>query len=182
MSAFIVSRHHIDALVAVALFGPTGVPISPHTAWHPVSWFDTEPPPGAGMTWCQEHRHTAELQDAHRIGEMLVLENVRSVNHRYPDTGTLPGPNDELAEWATAYDTPLTALRRGRRPTAVEALKLVDCYEYQSCEHDGWRTSQARRFCDALRSRVVGFLPGYDEAPWEWTQPLLPSVAAAGRD
>lgn len=182
MSAFIVCRHHIDALVAVAFFGPSGIAISPHTTWRPANWFDTEPPPDADMTWLEEHRRAAEPHDAHRLAEMLLLENVRSVNHRYPDSAALSGHVDDPPDWTAADATPLTTRRCGSRPTPVEALKLLDCYEYQSCEHPQWRTSEARRFCDALRVRLIGYVPGYDEAPWEWTQPLRSARAAGARD
>lgn len=180
MSAFIVNRHHIDALVTVAIFGPPGIAPSPGTTWRPVARLDTEPPPDAGITWYTEHQHRAELAEAHRLAEMLALENARSVNHRYPNSDTLPGPASR--DWTHAYDTPAATLRHGHRPTAVETLKLIDCYEYQTCEHHGWRTSQARRFCDALRKSLISHLPGYDDAPWEWTPPLHRIGITAGQD
>jgi hypothetical protein len=46
-------------------------------------------------------------------------------------------------------------------------LKAISCYEYQSCEHPGWRKSEAHAFCEALRDMAIGCLPGYDDAPWE---------------
>jgi len=60
------------------------------------------------------------------------------------------------------------ASRRPRHTTwsAVELIKALHCYEYQSCEHPGWRTSQAHSFCRALERRLIGELPGYDDAPW----------------
>jgi len=51
----------------------------------------------------------------------------------------------------------------------VYALKAVCCYRYQSCEHPGWKGSEASRFCDALERVAVELLPGFSEAPWEWT-------------
>ena len=50
----------------------------------------------------------------------------------------------------------------------VEALKALDCYEYQSCEHPEWETSEAFEFCRAMRNLLIGCLPGYDAAQWEW--------------
>jgi len=48
----------------------------------------------------------------------------------------------------------------------VITLSLISCYEYQSCEHPEWRTSEARAICEALRKLAIRNLPGYDEAPW----------------
>lgn len=53
--------------------------------------------------------------------------------------------------------------------------------EYQSCEHPGWRESEAARFCDALRSHLIARLPGMDEAPWEWTAEKVAQARAAQR-
>lgn len=50
--------------------------------------------------------------------------------------------------------------------SGVEILKLINSYEYQSCEDDSWESSLAKQFCDALRGDVIRSLPGYDEAEW----------------
>ena len=73
-------------------------------------------------------------------------------------------PGDPDASYLVPFEYPLT----GRLPTPVQAIKLVHCYEYQSCEHDGWETSEAHRFTTALLSSLEHSLPGYDDAPWEW--------------
>lgn len=147
MSAFVVGKPHIDALVTVAHYGPAGV------RWEPL-------------------RHGFILQDsrAHltddQLGHLLWLENHKSVSARYPDfgPGELPGPIDFVPAEIEAYQ-----LQRTRRaPTLIEAFKLIACYEYQSCEHAGWRDSAAYRFCEQLRAALIRRLPGYDEAPWEW--------------
>jgi hypothetical protein len=81
---------------------------------------------------------------------ILWDENARSVAERYREPSPAPFPGRV----------------KGERPTLVEGFKLLDCYEYQSCEHEGWDSSIARRICRDLRSRLTGALPGYDEAPW----------------
>jgi hypothetical protein len=118
--------------------------------------------------WTRPDGQAARLDytNADEVGQMLLDENVASVQHRYPtvDLTTLPGKVD--CEWLVPYKHVLA----GRLPTLVEALKLLDCYEYQSCEHLGWDTSQANLFCRGLRSVLIHALPGYDEAPWGWTE------------
>jgi len=135
MSAYMVSRKHIDLLVAVAVAGPTGC-----RDWYPPS-----------------HKSKDD------IGEMLVKENLSSIHHRYPDTITnpddTPGPCEQY--WLHRY-----TFRRAIRLTTIEALKAIDSYEYQACEHPEWETSEARKFCDALRRALVHVLPGWEQAPW----------------
>lgn len=48
----------------------------------------------------------------------------------------------------------------------LTVLQALDSYEYQACEDDAWRTSQARRFCLALQRACVRSLPGIDQEPW----------------
>ena len=52
----------------------------------------------------------------------------------------------------------------------VVILSAIACYEYQSCEHPGWATSEAHDFCHALRIKMIRMLPGYADAPWEVTE------------
>ena len=141
MSAFIVSEDHIDALVSVALFGVAEVPAL-SGRWH-TPYFGN---PG----------HKVEVHNADKLGEMLVRENVASVQARYP--------NERMSS-IEVYRYPFQKL-----PVpavgVVAALKLVQCYEYQSCEHDGWDESAAKRFCLAFKDQLIRCLPGYDTAPW----------------
>jgi hypothetical protein len=85
-----------------------------------------------------------------QLGRMLVATNHESVYARYREDVVAPG-----------YKFHQTAV------SALMVLKAIDCYEYQSCEHDGWETSTAKAYCEGLRRYVIGCLPGYDDAPWE---------------
>ncbi len=142
MSAFVVNKGHIDAMVRLATVGQ-------------VTWLSK----GAdgSCVW----RKASDDQDA--LGQMLLDECVKSVAYRYEGSDDLPGPID--AYWKQPYSySPLG----GRMPTPVEGLKLVRCYEYQSCEHPGWKESDADNFCQSLTAHLMSTLPGYEEAPWEW--------------
>lgn len=162
MSAYIVSKAHIDALTDVACNGPSGVTVSPMNTWRFSYYLG-----GA----CRIHvlrpgleAHEGE-RSADEIGQILVDENVRSVEYRYPravnDDGGLPGPI------AAYYGEPYTLTPRRRSLTAVETLAALSCYEYQACEAPDWEKSEAYKLCDALRRLVIHFLPGYDAAGWE---------------
>ena len=146
MSAFMVDKEHIDILIRVAMRGPEG---GQHQWYRP--YFQ-----------CQSINE--EMADV--IGAELVRANMQSIEARYPDTrqgGGVPGPHDHYWEQSYRYADP------GYDMTIVEAFKAIDCYEYQACEFDGWDTSDAKNFCEALRHCLGSKLPGYDEAPWGWS-------------
>lgn len=151
MSAFIVSNKHIDALLNAALqYGRSEL-----------RWYWPDYPAGAGyergvaisaasVAIAQETENTLTLENASKVGLMLLRENYRSVNHRY-DENNMPN-----------------ACRHTLGPALppVHVLSLLAGFEYQSCEHSGWEKSEAKKFCDALQRRLIRALPGYDEAPW----------------
>jgi hypothetical protein len=135
MSAYVVDKTHIDALLTAGLTNP------PAAYYH------------------GDQRHEITHQTAGTIGAMLWAENVRSVNYRYQED-----------EWEQVYE--LTELDGTIKPLIV--LKAISCYEHQSCEHPEWEQSEAHAFCRALQDRMIGQLPGYDDAPgWEISDPRV---------
>src|ERR1700746_2319525 len=146
MSAWMVSKTHIDLIVATAFRGPKNAPRG---------WSQMRP-------YFADHQLSVEALD--RLGEELVKENLSSIHSRYPDTVSnpegVPGPIAQywLEEYIFPDSTPAL--------TAVEALKALDCYEYQSCEHPEWEQSIAFKFCSSLRHALISTLPGYESAPW----------------
>lgn len=155
MSAFIVDKDHIDALVTLAVRGPSGIEVNPSTAWRMGSFYNP----------ITAQRIEVSHNAADRLGVILWAENVKSVQDRYSneDEDSLPGPVPFSPADVLLYVWPF----RGQRLSAVAGLKALDCYEHQSCEHDGWRGSDAYWFVQALRSALIGYLPGYDDAAWE---------------
>jgi hypothetical protein len=143
MSAWVVSKEHIDVILAAAIAAAE----EPFTWAEPlrdVRFFDNEP------------------DELARLGELLLQENVRSVRARYAHK---PDVNRMIPSWALepyVFDDP------GFVPTPVEGLRALDCLEYQSSEHRAWETSEAKAFCEALRQRLTMQLPGYKQAPWVW--------------
>jgi hypothetical protein len=147
MSAYVVDRAHIDAIVGTALC-PTN-----HG--------------GSGLCDPDTGR-ILDLSDADWAGVELWSENLRSVAYRYPDdvSGERPGPVDLTDEEVYAYTFPKD-WQRFRILTAVETLKAIRGLEYQSCEHPEWETSWAYKFLQMLEARAMHELPGYAEADWE---------------
>jgi hypothetical protein len=161
VSAYVVSKAHVDALVTAGLAMP-----GRHA---PLAWVWPEITPEevryaeqrCALGVYQQRRHVLTMRTAGRVGAMLWAENQRSVNHHYDED-----------DWERPFEFRRLPgnLLDARIPVVV--LKAVDCYEYQSCEHPAWERSEAKAFCDALRAVAIARLPGYDDAPaWEIDDP-----------
>lgn len=147
MSAFIVGKEHIDYLVDIAAASRYGV-----NYW----------PEGYG-----KGRKLDPRIDCNEIGRLLWTENVKSVSYHYPNEapGHWPGPIDLDWETITLYQHQYTGTWMPM--TAVQGLKALRCYVYQSCEHPEWETSAAKEFCDTLQLDLIRRLDGYEKADWE---------------
>lgn len=168
MSAFVVDREHIRYLLVVAR--KLGDRLS-----GPLSWYHR------GKRYSIEAEHPGD-QAAHemRLAQMLWNENIKSVMYRYPDCtrDDLPGPCGE--------DFKIRATDLADRPEwlypldLAQVFKSCDCYEYQSCEHPGWKHSQAHAFIQALRSAAWHQLPGYKNAKRDYPVRAAAITAARG--
>ncbi len=128
MSAYIVANDHSNALINLAISGPRDAA----GRWYPV---------------VQEHA-------AQATGQMLMNENVKSVDYRYKESNA-----PRVFTWDP--DAP--------RPGVVEGFKAIAGYVYQACEHPDFAGSAAQDFCQQLRARLASVLPGYEEAnSWHW--------------
>lgn len=87
-------------------------------------------------------------------GKILLRENIASFRHRYSNS-------DPASVQSTYRYTAPT-----RYPSVVGALKLIQCYRYQSCEHPQWDGSSADVFTRSLTEALITCLAGYDEAHW----------------
>lgn len=145
MSAWVVSKAHIDAMVSSALNlgGGSGERCFSFSDKSLGQWRRTE----------------VSLANATEIGTMLWAENVKSVNYRYADSDHI---EPEVPE-------PYT-FTRTRTLTDGEIVALVRCYDYQSCEHAEWEGSPAHAFCQAIEYRLLSRIPGVDDAPWGFSE------------
>lgn len=91
------------------------------------------------------------------VGKVLWFENARSIDARYND--------DEDTAHNTQAVNGYVFENMGAVKTGALG-KLTHSYAYQSCEHDGWEASDAKRMVDAIYDNLVAKLPGYDDAPW----------------
>ena len=61
----------------------------------------------------------------------------------------------------------------------LHILHMCSCLEYQSCESPDWRETLAYRLILAIKDAAIRALPGYDDAPWEYTKPEIKRRRAA---
>lgn len=145
MSAWIVSHAHIDALLTFVEQEKISLPLSGTPT-------DAIAIKGGGAT---------------AIGRILLAENLRSVLHRYPnDTEeTCPGTEGEtVAGYTFKPFKDLPNMPSGQ--ACVWVLKACHCLDYQCCETDDWKETQAFRILETIESAAIRRLPGYNEAPW----------------
>lgn len=107
--------------------------------------------------------------DRDALGRLLLGENLKSLAVRYGDSAQEASAArrskraDAKLVKAYVYSTPSDA---DGVSDIVSIIKQIHCYEYQACEHDGWETSRARKYCKALESMLLYKLPGYKDAKW----------------
>lgn len=158
MSAFLVSKKHIDYIVSAAHFWSKGN-------------VGRYLPRDGGVRACDSigrGKDPIPFEDFGNtdVGRLLWRENLISVAHRYARTdGDTRGSTIEIDAYKHAWVTD-PSVTDGKGPDAVKVIKSIQCLEYQSCEHDGWESSAAHTFCQNLLSEAIRHLPGYDAAPW----------------
>lgn len=157
MSAFFLPKTHIDLLVSAA-----------------VEWKLWAGLPGASPPNCV----AIAPEHADVVGRMLWTENAASVRRRYDLS--------ESGEEAVAYAELVAGYRWTRwfgiDPAAV--VGFVRCYDYQSCEHDGWRSSDARDFTTRLIAEAAERLAKAalgDAYPWLASDPVRNDSEAVAR-
>ena len=178
MSAFMCSDHHFRVLaVAIVLSG--------------VEWRRSARKPPSFSSRCEELDHTARI---------LAKENARSVNFRYAHHGSNEAPSmhffggkdapigddnatpkgavwcvDKVRDHHSRLMIGVSLQRTGqaiKRYSALMIYKALRCYEYQSCEHDKWKKSEAFRMCEAAIAHFaqvaidVEIREAYERAPW----------------
>ena len=97
------------------------------------------------------------------FAKILFAENIKSLEYRYPNSG----PEYESNRFYFDKQALSGLLVLG----ALELIKGIHCYRYQSCEHKEWDESEAKKLVDRLESFYIGKLPGYGELTWGLRRP-----------
>ncbi|HVV88935.1 MAG TPA: hypothetical protein VHB53_00440 [Solirubrobacterales bacterium] len=129
--------------------------------------------PGGG-TFSFYHRGErlclCSADDYAAVGRVLWTTNLASVEAGLAaDRGTRAGATHLRLVPDLKRDFRFEVNRR-RTPSPVETLKLCACYRYQSSDAKAWASSEAAAFVDALEHCAIAALPGYDDAPWDWSR------------
>lgn len=97
------------------------------------------------------------------LGRMLHAENLKSMTYRY----TLPAAERlDYKRMAAGYLF-VQGGDQQRDTSAVEGLKLISSWRYQSCEHPvEQRDADTWDLLQRIERTLIGALPGYDDAPW----------------
>ena len=156
MSAYIVDPRTIDYLIAWAHQHRThdsAPSVSIPERMDPTTLPDTLDGYGQG------ERFSLMQLTPNDLGAILLAENVRSVQARYPReaVATLPGPCDQSRVLAYQYQ-PVPSLN------AAWVVKSCDCLDYQSCETDDWRDTLAYAIVQTIRESAISALT--EDAPW----------------
>ena len=149
VSAIMLPRLHIHCLVGAGF-----LPLPEMDREYPLTEFE----PMRFRLKEGGDRTVLGAKTADEIGQILVDTNLSSLIDRYTDPTHLIHENDIKRYQWPHLDEALT--------TPVETLNAIACYEYQASEHDEWKTSLARRYCQSLRRHVCNLVPGYHEAGW----------------
>lgn len=162
MSAYVVTPEHIIELVAFAVSkGSYGANYKVDPRYLKLSMFSA--------TAAEIASGIGSLELAKTYAAILYEENCKSVFNRYPDcqeVEDLPGLV-EKPEFIQIREHHITN-RKVTNP--VHILKMCNCLVYQSCETDTWGESDAYKLLGAIKDAAIYCLPGYDDAPWEYTR------------
>ena len=104
--------------------------------------------------WCIDRSQLFQGMTPADLFAMLLAENVKSLDARYPDGGMSHVPASYRYDPNVRYES------------AVEYLVGARCYQYQSCEDDGWDTSAAKAWLDGRLREAERQFPGYEDANW----------------
>jgi len=148
MSAYMVNEDTLDLLASVAIWSNHGLFM--------YAGKSTLPPRGeleyAGDSESIYYR-ASHLKD---IKQELRLENIASLNARYPADAGLAGEG-----------APFRAIYRDQA-TYGEVLGALRCYEYQACESEDWSNSYAHALCVAIRNAICALI---SDGEWDYERP-----------
>lgn len=108
-------------------------------------------------------------QEPTSLGRMLWAENYKSIRARYGDYDFKAGKYVKAPAYHYTKPPAVIKSHRGNFLTgsADQAAKHCHFYSYQSCEHEGWETSRAKKMIDKLENHLVRYYGA------DWQKPNL---------
>lgn len=148
MSAFMVNDDTLDLLASVASWSRDGIWV--HNSGRVL-------PPRGEIKYPREGEgEYLKYEDMPAIKEELRLENIASLNARYPKDAGLAGEGERFKR----IDSD--------QATIAEVLGALACYEYQACESENWLNSYAFAICTAIRRAICNRI---SDGHWEYERP-----------
>jgi hypothetical protein len=173
MSAYLASSDTLSALVTYwsqrANLGASTALARLEHAWAMARYSQS-----GEWDYSQSRARVADLLETlatpERLAYLLLLqENQNSLEARYP------GDSDYRSAEGYGFRRSGAVLRWVMSRQTGHLVGLLSGYEYQACEHDGWRHSVAFQICDQIRSYLLKDLEARDcgDAPnWaSFTEP-----------
>lgn len=149
MSAYMVNEDTLDLLASVASWSREGLFLYVKNG--------TLPPRGEIRYEGEGEATYYRASDAKDIKQELRLENIASLNSRYPsDAGEMIG---EEEGYRAIYND---------QATYAQVLGALSCYEYQACESENWENSYAHALCVAIRRAVCNLI---SSGEWDYERP-----------
>lgn len=108
-------------------------------------------------------------QEPTSLGRLLWAENFKSFRARYGDYDFRAGKYVKAPAYHYTKPPAVIKSHRGNFLTgsADQAAKHCHFYSYQSCEHEGWETSRAKKMIDKLENHLVRYYGA------DWQKPNL---------
>ena len=107
------------------------------------------------------------------VQQILLLENQRSLEARYPDDEEYRSASEPEYHPRRIFLMKQWILNN----KVGKLVGILNGYEYQSCEHDGWTSSVAYYLCQQIRRQLLDALerrdcPDQNDRGWaSWTEP-----------
>ena len=122
------------------------------------------------LSWARKHNPIVRVGDVRfdltqsedywRVGAVLRDANNASMHARYGDE-----PEDFLPKTVSVSHI-----------EAIDIISGCDCFDYQACEYDGWKSSGAKSLIDDIRNVASRKIVGYGRC-WELRLPQVEEAA-----
>lgn len=150
MSCYVVEKNHILFLITAALTAERG---------------------GGFYFYTNERTFNLGFDNAAEFANELWTENRKSVEGHYGSSAE----DDAFVQTSLIVDSDIEPAMFDH--DAVQVLKSIACYVYQTCEHEGWAASRAKDFCEALQHAWISKLPRYSDAKWGAPEPIAGRIS-----
>ena len=118
---------------------------------------------------------SSDPEEISNVAITLANANIKSICGRYENgNDALDTYKKVTKEWMDIEYVDYVAsacqnARAGNRDwnlNPIDIIKMCHCYDYQSCEAEGYYESDAKRMVTRIEKDMISKLPGYEESPW----------------